>query len=230
MVTKAESHRLQIGSVEWRHPQWSEVFYPDGLPADWRVGYYGNEFPVVLVPASAWADATAIDLSEWSENSPKDFHFIVEVPTDVSQSLPYSGNSFQAFLEGLTVLQGQIAALLIPCPAEEVETVLQHSRCDYPRILDTGHDTVNCSLYAQICFDAGVGFCWHGQGECIDFAAGLPALIRVSCRDYGLKALRRLLEVILGRTASSAAVYLIFEGEPPQVEVMQNAKTLVELL
>ncbi len=39
-------HVLAVG---WDHPAWQGSFYPDDLPADWRLTYYANEVPGVLL-------------------------------------------------------------------------------------------------------------------------------------------------------------------------------------
>ena len=43
---------LLLRARDWEHPAWNQEFYPDDLPEDWRLSYYANEFPVVLVPVS----------------------------------------------------------------------------------------------------------------------------------------------------------------------------------
>ncbi len=38
-----------MGARGWRHAQWNDGFYPGDLPAAWRLDYYLNEFPLLLV-------------------------------------------------------------------------------------------------------------------------------------------------------------------------------------
>ncbi len=61
---------MQIGSIDWNHPRWTDSFYPESLPEEWRLTYYANEFPCVLLPA-----ARAVDASRWPEDTHGTFRF-----------------------------------------------------------------------------------------------------------------------------------------------------------
>lgn len=41
----------------WEGSEWLGAFYPPDLPPDWRLAYFANEFPAVLVPAERWLGA-----------------------------------------------------------------------------------------------------------------------------------------------------------------------------
>lgn len=78
-------HRLLLGCYDWDHPDWVPGFYPEDLPADWRLSYYANEHRVVLVPAARLHDATAI--AQWVQDVDVGFRFVFEfeqVPAGVT--------------------------------------------------------------------------------------------------------------------------------------------------
>ncbi len=78
-------HRLLLGSYDWDHPGWVPGFYPEDLPADWRLSYYANEHRVVLVPATRLQDTTAI--AQWAQDVDEGFRFVFEfdqVPAGVA--------------------------------------------------------------------------------------------------------------------------------------------------
>ena len=52
-MTMLTSQRILIGASGWLHSGWQEQFYPEDLPQDWQLAYYGNEFPVVLIREQA---------------------------------------------------------------------------------------------------------------------------------------------------------------------------------
>ena len=71
---------LDIVTRGWDLPGWAGSFYPPDLPSEWRLSYFANEFPAVLVPAGSWVRATAEQLGEWAEDAPTDFRFYLELP------------------------------------------------------------------------------------------------------------------------------------------------------
>lgn len=72
----AGPYRLSLGALGWRHEQWSGSFYPEDLPADWRLTYYSNEFPLVLVPQPDWSSET--DFRAWVGDVHPHFRFLLE--------------------------------------------------------------------------------------------------------------------------------------------------------
>ncbi|MFK5895250.1 MAG: hypothetical protein QM504_18710 [Pseudomonadota bacterium] len=40
---------IKVGCKEFLDTQWSEIFYPDDLPDDWKLDYYANELSTVLL-------------------------------------------------------------------------------------------------------------------------------------------------------------------------------------
>ena len=63
----------------WSHPSWNGSFYPDDLPEDWQLSYYGNEFNAVVVPASGWVGLDYVEVERWVEDVPEKFLFYLEV-------------------------------------------------------------------------------------------------------------------------------------------------------
>lgn len=69
---------ISIAARGWQGAEW-DGYYPDDLPADWRLDYYANEFFAVLVPHAAWRSAHDEALLEWQEQVSDDFRFFYEV-------------------------------------------------------------------------------------------------------------------------------------------------------
>ena len=67
-----------VAARGWDHAAWSGGFYPEDLPAEWRLTYYANEFPAVIVPATAWGEAPAEQARQWYADTPEGFGFLVE--------------------------------------------------------------------------------------------------------------------------------------------------------
>lgn len=67
--------RFLLGAAGWEHPQWPGAFYPEELPADWRLAYYAHFFGCVLVPRGAWEGAAP---AQWLADTPAQFRFLLE--------------------------------------------------------------------------------------------------------------------------------------------------------
>ena len=70
--------RIHLFARDWDHAAWSDSFYPQDLPEDWRLTYYANEFPGVLVPAERWQAADEAELLDWVDDVHAGFRFFVE--------------------------------------------------------------------------------------------------------------------------------------------------------
>lgn len=74
----APTYRVHVGAIGWEHPHWVGSFYPEDLPAEWRLAYYNQWFDCVLVPASRWRAATEEEMIGWREDTLARFRFILE--------------------------------------------------------------------------------------------------------------------------------------------------------
>jgi hypothetical protein len=70
---------LIIGARGWNYAQWQNTYYPDGLPEDWRLSYYSNEFSAVLVPWEYLREANPGKTQGWLDDTNQDFVFFIEV-------------------------------------------------------------------------------------------------------------------------------------------------------
>lgn len=41
---------LHIAAYGLEHPQWVGTYYPEGMPAEWRLDFYANRFRALLLP------------------------------------------------------------------------------------------------------------------------------------------------------------------------------------
>lgn len=72
---------IEVAAHGWQGSEWDH-FYPEGLPADWRLDYYANEFFAVVVPYSEWSTQEDDELLGWQEQVSDDFRFYWELPAD----------------------------------------------------------------------------------------------------------------------------------------------------
>jgi hypothetical protein len=64
----------------WEHPGWRGDFYPEDLPSDWRLTYFANEFPALMIPADRWLGVSEARLRDWARDVPAGFRFYLEAP------------------------------------------------------------------------------------------------------------------------------------------------------
>jgi len=101
------SLEILVGAWGWKHNSWgNDQFYPDDLPADWRLSYYSNEFDMVVIPAEYWASA---DLEEdWLDDVDDDFEFYLQWPVNEAD-----GSLLAKCTEFINAAGDQVAALLV---------------------------------------------------------------------------------------------------------------------
>jgi uncharacterized protein YecE (DUF72 family) len=103
--------RLRVGAVGWDHAHWQDNYYPDDLPAEWRLSFYANEFPAVLVPQQQWQEHWQ-QLADWVEDVPDEFRFYLQGEVIDAQQRVYIqqqlGNRFAGMV---SAAQGDIALI-----------------------------------------------------------------------------------------------------------------------
>lgn len=203
-------YTVMVGACGWEHPAWDESFYPDDLPEDWRMGFYSNEFPVLQLPLSRILSADTDELEEWIEDSHEGFRLVVELDG------PIDANAETR----LELLQSRLLALIIV----DENTIIPDSLSLLPCLWAASEDN-SCELHLQ----AGGGQVWNGEGSpCWDEQL---ALVCIQSRDYqDMKQLKQLLLSCAPALEEGRTLVLLLAGEPPDIELMQKARTLTELL
>lgn len=74
---KSQNYRFYVGSSGWEHPEWEGCFYPEDLPPEWRLAYYGHSFHCVYLPYAAWSACDPGTLSAWVEDAQERFRFVL---------------------------------------------------------------------------------------------------------------------------------------------------------
>lgn len=120
---------MYIAAYGWDHDGWSGAFYPDDLPPDWRLTYYGNEFRAVVVPAALWQQADAATAAQWVADTAEGFSFLLEAaqtppPAALREALGdrYGGVAGEG---GLTVVRWEGGA-----DARALRDAIEHAPAD----------------------------------------------------------------------------------------------------
>lgn len=109
---------LDIVVDGWELPGWERDLYPEDLPADWRLAYFANEFPAVMLAAKRWLPADSARLDSWSKDVPDGFRFYLgdAEPAAGRQDLDLARHVLGSKLAGLVQKPGADVAP----PADEV--------------------------------------------------------------------------------------------------------------
>lgn len=218
-----------IGACGWQHPGWLETFYPGDLPDEWKLGYYGNEYSVVLIPASYWQQAD-VSVQEWLDETDNSPAFVSEWPaTAAAQQVARKGMT----LLGARGLGFVIELTQIPVNAEvESYQALQANYAlsfDIAGLTEQGQKEV-LLLLNQTMGESNFGVCWHGEpGKENCLALGQLGLTRISSVSNP-KDLRRILESIIAHSQPHRKQVLMVDGQPPDIHLIENAGIILDLL
>ncbi len=214
-----------VAARGWRHPAWVESFYPEGLPADWQLSYYSNEFRAVVVPADAWAGVDAAEVARWREDTGEAFRFFLEI-TDLR-------SGWMDFAALVAPLAEQIGGILLRpahCDADLAQLPLQRVRQLAPVavILPPGLEPSNAGR--QRLAEHGIDLAWNaGQGT----PCWTPGPLALACTDATgctPREWREVVENCLGFGVANDTVLLMMEGEAPDIEVLRMTMTIADML
>lgn len=225
-----ETHRVLIGACGWKHQAWLDDFYDDDLPEDWQLGFYSNEFSVVYVPASDWIDEPGLD--EWKDEVAETFRFILEIPADVIQDP-------QRFSEILTKVK-KLGNLCLGLVFHVNQVVMENVKIFEKHLhLATAYvpvciDKQNVSLtdkFNEILLERNISEVWDGKSEDTEsLKRGSLAISHVFANDLTMMELRKIVDVSLSASSEECISVLCLDGNPPLLEKLRNAETILNLL
>lgn len=225
-------HIILIGAYGWLHPQWDDEFYPDDLPTDWKIGYYGNEYPVVVVPNTYWPQFDG-QCAKWLEDCDETLQFVCEWPPQGSAELHY----VQA-QQCIDQLGERMLAVLVPINRtpntddwQRLATLAQNNAISLAP--DNGL-MPDLAEQARLHLPADrYGFCWNGEPASADNLAAGPVAICSISGTMQPKALRVLIETMIkaGKQCGHTRPLVLFaQGEPPELQLLTNAGIILDLL
>lgn len=217
MPEKARDYAVRIGAAGWEHPAWSETFYPEDLPPEWRLAYYANAFPVVLMPARRLAAAGDGEIADWRELADTGFRVLLEAaPHEIDSGLLERVKGLGDTAGGWVLGEGDGTGL--------EAALAELAGAGLPVALENGAPA------ASRAEEASPGRVWRGEGPSTGLERGRLAVIRVPAGEATPRRLRDWLEAGLAVQDGRREVILILEGTPPSVETLEQAQLLLELL
>lgn len=221
----ARDYPLLIGACGWSHTCWATDFYPEDLPMGWRLSYYANEFPVVLVTAQEWCLPNA-DATHWCEESEASFRFILEMSANTAEEA-------ESQMHRIDVIGDRCVGILLRV-SEDSDVANLGSLLDIivaisPLCVDFGNVNPANSVL-QLLHDRQVSCCWHGVGEPEGLMLGSLAVTRIITNDVNPRQIRHWVETCLTAGDQHRQTILLFDGDPPDIEVIRQAQVILDLI
>lgn len=218
-----DTYRIMPGACGWLHEAWKESYYPEDLPIEWQLGYYGNEFSVVMLPSDYWKfDDTTIQ--DWLGDSGDSLKIVCEF-TSLAQ---LQSNQQRLALFG-SRCSGIVCKVNIADFSVEDMAILQ--AVGLPVCVDIGGDEQALGLELQSQLIAHhIGLVWHGVNVPPEFHHCPLVLTRVNSQDMDMRKLRQVVETLLSQTDPEQTVVVIFDGEPPDIATINNTVVMLDLV
>lgn len=214
---------ILIGARGWDPPGWAGGFYPDILPADWRLSFYANNLRSVLVPAETWEQGAVSDVRLWAKDVYAEFRFVLEL------SAAHPAESLPDFLALIEPIRPQVAGLLLRVPSTAApDAAWLASRLDRlatvsPMCVDLPAAWRTPEMLACLT-RRGSGLCWHADTEPVPRLGG-RLMVGLSAATEP-RSLRRQLEALHAWQGEGGVAGLFFDNP----EAAKQARLLAELM
>ena len=76
--------QFRIGTSGYSYPQWRGRFYPDDLPDDGMLGFYGARLPTVEINNTFYRMPKEAVLTKWASAVPDGFIFVLKASQRIS--------------------------------------------------------------------------------------------------------------------------------------------------
>lgn len=196
---------VETGSYGWDYDAWSEDFYPEDLPADWRLAYLANQCRLVVVPVGYVKQYPRDWFEDALDDARADLQLLFELDHTLSEE-----NCIR--LADWLELAGEHAVGLLSC-----------ARCESIQQIFSGWPIY--SPVRQMHLESL-------DVQVLEPAAGVisqapySAVARVS--GAGSHELRRLPPLV--RKLLPGPVAIVFDGEPPPVQTIQSMPQILDLM
>jgi hypothetical protein len=195
---------FNILPVGWDHAAWRGGFYPEDLPPEWRLSYFANAFPGVLIPWEDWYRLDKPSLNAWRDDVAGGFRFYLELAQSVDmQTRVDAADCLEGHFGGFVVVSTREGQL-----ADYADS--QSPELNYCRLFTPGSTTD----------DVQQGLADKKQVAWLIPSSDLPTL----------KGQRIFLEQLAAQVAVEAEVLLFLEGHPPDLGKLGELRTLAQLL
>jgi len=120
--------RLYAGTSGFAYDEWKGTFYPEDLPADERLRYFGEKLPAVEINNTFYRLPKTSVVQSWADQVPDGFRFALKASRRITHQkrLVEAGGETEYLLRTTSTLGERLGALLFQMPP--------YLRQDVPRL------------------------------------------------------------------------------------------------
>lgn len=109
---------IYIGTCGFAYPDWDGHFYPPGMPARDRLGYYAERFRAVELDSAFYHLPRPETLEKMAKRTPKEFRFTIKAHQSITHGFDLAAAEFGAFRKAVAPLAaaGKLGAVLAQFP------------------------------------------------------------------------------------------------------------------
>jgi uncharacterized protein YecE (DUF72 family) len=110
--------RVRAGTSGFSYDEWKGIFYPDGLPAAERLGFYGLQLPSVEINNTFYRMPKADLVKGWASQVPEDFRFAIKASRRITHFQKLAGveDAVGYLVKVTTTLGDKLGAVLFQLP------------------------------------------------------------------------------------------------------------------
>jgi len=127
---------IRLGTIGFVYPDWSGVFYPQGLKPEQRLQRYARQFNTLEIDTTFHAIPPRDRVQRWADVTPDDFTFSVKTPRDITHEGLVGADStlglMREFLDTMRLLGDKLGVVLLQFPPSFVAV----RRGDLIKLLD----------------------------------------------------------------------------------------------
>ena len=110
--------RVAVGTSGYAYKEWKGSFYPEKLPQDQMLRFYGEQFPTVEINNTFYRMPTEKVVLQWASQVPDTFQFVLKASQRIThhKRLQDVGEELSYFLKTASVLGQRLGPTLFQLP------------------------------------------------------------------------------------------------------------------
>lgn len=110
--------RVAVGTSGYAYKEWKGTFYPEKLPQDQMLRYYGEQFPTVEINNTFYRMPSEKVVMNWASQVPDTFQFVLKASQRITHQkrLQDAGEELGYFLKTASVLGPRLGPTLFQLP------------------------------------------------------------------------------------------------------------------
>ncbi|MCC5857636.1 MAG: DUF72 domain-containing protein [Ectothiorhodospiraceae bacterium] len=221
--------KAHIGTSGWFYRHWMDAFYPQGLPAERMLEYYGKRFGATEINSSFYRLPEPDTLEHWRTAVPTDFVFAAKASRYIThmKKLREPRNTVPPLLKRMEILGSRLGPILFQLPPrwsanpKRLQAFLSQLSKDFRYAMELRDPSWWCADVLDTLTRHSVAFCIHDLDGTVSPLEVTADFVYVRLHGpgdayrgrYTHKALARWRDACHGWLDSGKAVYCFFDND-----------------